>query len=117
MIAYFILVHRYPEQFKRLFKAIYHPENQYLIHIDKKSPQSLHDSVTSFLEVFSNVHILKSQNVLWGGYSMVDVELKAIKIATKNKQKMEVLYKFKWPGFSAAVTKKYFQILRKEWQK
>lgn len=30
-IAYFILVHRFPEQFKRLFKAIYHPENYYLI--------------------------------------------------------------------------------------
>ena len=34
-IAYFILVHRFPEQFKRLFKALYHPENHYLIHLDK----------------------------------------------------------------------------------
>ena len=38
-IAYFILVHRFPEQFKRLFKAIYHPENHYLIHIDLKADQ------------------------------------------------------------------------------
>ena len=29
MIAYLILVHRYPDQFKRLFKAIYHHSNHY----------------------------------------------------------------------------------------
>ena len=29
MIAYLILVHRYPQQFKRLFKVIYDPRNQY----------------------------------------------------------------------------------------
>ena len=33
--AYLILVHRYPQQFKRLFRAIYTPANHYLIHVDK----------------------------------------------------------------------------------
>ncbi len=36
-IAYFILVHHFPRQFKRLFKAIYHPENHYLIHTKKQT--------------------------------------------------------------------------------
>ncbi len=34
--AYLILVHRYPQQFMRLFQAIYHPNNYYLIHVDKR---------------------------------------------------------------------------------
>lgn len=40
MIAYLILVHRYPDQFKRLFRAIYHDSNHYLIHVDKRSGPS-----------------------------------------------------------------------------
>ncbi len=79
MIAYFILVHRYPNQFKRLFKAIYNPANQYLIHVDRKSQKDLYAQVAFFLEEFPNAYMLESQNVVWGGYSMVDVELKGMK--------------------------------------
>jgi hypothetical protein len=34
MIAYFLLVHRFPEQFKRMFCAIHVPGNTYLVHIE-----------------------------------------------------------------------------------
>jgi len=47
-IAYFIMVHRFPEQFKRLFKAIYHPENYYLIHLDKKTSLEIYDDIQDF---------------------------------------------------------------------
>ncbi len=87
MIAYFILVHRYPHQFKRLFKAIYDPENHYLIHVDKRAGIDLYKEVRGFLADFPNAHLLKSQSVVWGGYSMVDVELrgmkKLLKLSTK----------------------------------
>jgi hypothetical protein len=79
MIAYFILVHRYPNQFKKLFTAIYDSKNHYLIHLDKKADADLYNKIEYFLEEYPNAHILKSQNVVWGGYSMVDVELKGIK--------------------------------------
>jgi hypothetical protein len=79
MIAYFILVHRYPDQFKRLFSSIYTTSNYYLIHIDKKSNTHFYETITTYLATFANVEILASQNVVWGGYSMVDVEQKAIK--------------------------------------
>lgn len=79
MIAYFILVHRYPQQFKRLFKAIYSSTNFYLIHIDKKSHQNLHDDISLFLNEFPNAQMMDSQTVIWGGYSMVDVELNGMK--------------------------------------
>lgn len=74
-IAYMILVHRFPEQFKRLFKAIYDADNCYLIHIDKKADKEIHEAVKAFLKPYTNVFIFKSQNVVWGGYSMVQAEL------------------------------------------
>ncbi len=74
-IAYFILVHRFPKQFQRLFKAIYDPENQYLIHIDKSADDFIHQEVDAFLLDYPNAHILDSENVVWGGYSMVQAEL------------------------------------------
>lgn len=89
MIAYFILVHRYPQQFKRLFKAIYDPKNHYLIHMDKRADKNLHQEITSFLADFPNSHILKSQFVVWGGYSMVEAELRGMKKLLKLNAKWE----------------------------
>lgn len=74
-IAYFILVHRFPKQFKRLFKAIYDSENHYLIHIDLKAEKHVQQDVEKFLKSYSNADIMKSENVVWGGYSMVQSEL------------------------------------------
>lgn len=82
-IAYFILVHRFPEQFKRLFKALYHPENQYLIHLDKKASIEIYDDIKDFLTHFANTHILESKNVVWGGYSMVQAELNGMSYLLK----------------------------------
>ncbi|MDD3144492.1 MAG: beta-1,6-N-acetylglucosaminyltransferase [Candidatus Gracilibacteria bacterium] len=78
-IAYLILVHRLPKQFKRLFKSIYNPNNYYLIHIDKKASKDLHKEITNFINDFENTYILESESIVWGGYSMVNVELNGIK--------------------------------------
>jgi len=78
MIAYLILVHRYPNQFKRLFRAILHPANYYLVHVDKRSGVGLQTEIQDFLSGFANASLLKSQSILWGGYSMVDTELRGI---------------------------------------
>lgn len=78
-IAYFILVHRLPNQFKRLFKSIYNPNNYYLIHIDKKASADLHKDVTNFINDFENTFILESESIVWGWYSMVNIELNGIR--------------------------------------
>ncbi|HEY0297722.1 MAG TPA: beta-1,6-N-acetylglucosaminyltransferase [Arachidicoccus sp.] len=78
-IAYFILVHRLPNQFKRLFNAIYEPGNSYLIHIDKKASDELKKEINLFLQPFANAYIMQSENVVWGGYSMVQAELDGMK--------------------------------------
>lgn len=74
-IAYLILVHRLPKQFKRMFKAVYHPDNVYLIHIDKKVTRPIQYDLTNFLKDFPNTYVLESEYILWGGYSMVKAEL------------------------------------------
>ncbi|MDD2344445.1 MAG: beta-1,6-N-acetylglucosaminyltransferase, partial [Tolumonas sp.] len=78
MIAYLILVHRYPNQFKRLFKAIYHPSNHYMIHVDKRSGAELQTEISDFLAEYPNASMLKSEKALWGGYSLVDAELRGM---------------------------------------
>jgi len=64
-IAYLILVHRLPKQFKRLFKSIYNPNNYYLIHIDKKASKELHKEIKNFISDFENTYILESENIVW----------------------------------------------------
>jgi Core-2/I-Branching enzyme len=78
MIAYFLLVHRYPEQFKRLLQAIYHPGNQYVVHVDKSSGMELAEDISAFLSPYQGVQILEPQDALWGGYSLVDAELRGM---------------------------------------
>jgi hypothetical protein len=78
VIAYLILVHRYPHQFKRLFRAIYDSTNFYLVHVDKRSGVGLQSEIQDFLSGFANASLLKSQSIRWGGYSIVDAELRGI---------------------------------------
>src|SRR4030067_1177589 len=78
MIAYLILVHRYPGQFKRLFRAIYHPANYYVVHVDKRAGIGLQTEIQDVLSSFTNASLLKSQSAHWGVYSLVDAELRGI---------------------------------------
>lgn len=78
MIAYFILVHRFPEQFKRMFRAIYVPGNQYLIHIDRTSGPEIQADITAFLKPYQGTAILEPRPMLWGGYSLVEAELRGM---------------------------------------
>lgn len=78
MIAYFILVHRFPAQFKRMFKAVYHPANHYVVHVDKSSGPEIAHEVSSFLSAYPNASVLESKKALWGGFSLVDAELRGM---------------------------------------
>src|ERR1700710_1697511 len=68
MIAYLILVHRYPEQFKRMFRAIYVPGNQYVVHVDKRSGRALRADIAAFIAPYQGAELLDARKVQWGGY-------------------------------------------------
>ncbi|WP_222166369.1 beta-1,6-N-acetylglucosaminyltransferase [Edaphocola aurantiacus] len=88
-IAYLIMVHRLSKQFRRLFSAIYHPDNIYLINIDKKADRLTKQQIWSFINKFPGIHILENQTVVWGGYSMVQAELSGMQYLLKLEQKWD----------------------------
>jgi hypothetical protein len=79
MIGYLILVHRYPDQFKRLFRALYNDQNHYVVHVDKNSGTDLAAEIRDFLRPYSNADMIRSEKAIWGGYSLVDAELRGMK--------------------------------------
>lgn len=78
MIAYLILVHRFPEQFKRMFRAICAPGNHYLIHVDANSGRKMATDIADFIAPYRGSAILESRKAVWGGYSLVDAELRGM---------------------------------------
>lgn len=78
--AYFLFSHRDHEQVVRLFKAIYHPGNVYLVHWDAKSSTDEYEKLRQALRPFPNVHFLEPrESVFWGGdWSLYNVELRAM---------------------------------------
>lgn len=78
MIGYLILVHRYPDQFKRLFRAIYNEHNHYVVHVDKNSGIDLEAEIRDFLLPYANAAMIRSEKAIWGGYSLVDAELRGM---------------------------------------
>lgn len=78
-IAYLILIHKGFELFKRMFKAIYHPDNIYLIHVDRKSSRGFWDEVVRFVAPYSNTGFMERDNCVWAGYSQVAVQLSGIR--------------------------------------
>jgi hypothetical protein len=79
-IAYLIIVHKNFAQVKRLFEAIFSVDNFYVFHVDAKADPKLHDSIKVLLNHYDNTIVMKSQNCRWGGYSMVNIELEAIRL-------------------------------------
>ncbi|PIB91483.1 beta-1,6-N-acetylglucosaminyltransferase [Caulobacter sp. FWC2] len=78
MIAYLLLVHRFPQQFKRLFRAIHDPDNHYVVHVDANATPAVEAEIRDFLKSYPNAAMLESQRALWGGYSLVDAELRGM---------------------------------------
>ena len=77
-IAYFIMVHHKPEVFKAMFAKIYTRDQFYLIHIDRKAKPELTEEIQQYIIQFPNAYILESVNIVYGGFSMIQIELNAM---------------------------------------
>ena len=77
-IAYFIMVHHKPDNFKLMFEKIYTRDQFYLIHIDRKAKEKFTEEIQQYLIHFPNVYILESMNIVAGGFSMIQAELNAM---------------------------------------
>jgi len=75
-IAFSILMFKEVEQFERLLRAIYRPQNFYCIHVDSKSHADIRSAVNAIAGCFKNVFVLRrSFDVMWGTFSVLEPEL------------------------------------------
>lgn len=79
-LAISILVHENAEQVFRLLRSIYHPENIYCIHVDKKSEENFQIAIRSMVKCFDNVFLTtKFEKIVYGGFSRLQADLNCLK--------------------------------------
>jgi len=87
-IAFSILMFKDVEQFERLLRAIYRPQNLYCVHVDNRSASDIHAAVHAIARCFDNVFILRpSIAVHWGWFSVLEPELKCMKKLLRRSKK------------------------------
>nr|XP_011752488.1 beta-1,3-galactosyl-O-glycosyl-glycoprotein beta-1,6-N-acetylglucosaminyltransferase 3 [Macaca nemestrina]XP_011752499.1 beta-1,3-galactosyl-O-glycosyl-glycoprotein beta-1,6-N-acetylglucosaminyltransferase 3 [Macaca nemestrina]XP_011752510.1 beta-1,3-galactosyl-O-glycosyl-glycoprotein beta-1,6-N-acetylglucosaminyltransferase 3 [Macaca nemestrina]XP_024650914.1 beta-1,3-galactosyl-O-glycosyl-glycoprotein beta-1,6-N-acetylglucosaminyltransferase 3 [Macaca nemestrina] len=75
-IAYSMVIHEKIENFERLLRAVYAPQNIYCIHVDEKSPETFKEAVKAIISCFPNVFIAsKLVRVIYASWSRVQADL------------------------------------------
>jgi hypothetical protein len=80
-LAYLILAHKSPDQVERLFRAIHHPDDCFVLHFDRRAGAKLHELGRALVRKYSNVFALPSRAILWGGAIMTEVQIAAMQCA------------------------------------
>ena len=79
-ILYIILMHHDVQLTKRLINALYEPQHNFVIHVDKRA-DDVYTEMSEFSSHLPNVYILPNilrQVVNWGGFSVVNATLTAM---------------------------------------
>lgn len=64
------------QNFERLLRAIYAPQNIYCVHVDKKSKASFHSAVRAIVSCFPNVFMVSQPvNVVYASWSRVQADI------------------------------------------
>ena len=75
-LAFGILMHKSVEQFERLLRVIYRPQNFYCVHVDLNASSSVFEGVKSIVNCFDNVFLsTKREEVLYGTFSRLQADL------------------------------------------
>lgn len=75
-IAYSMVVHEKIENFERLLRAVYVPQNIYCVHVDEKSPETYKQAVKAIISCFPNVFLAsKLVRVVYASWSRVQADL------------------------------------------
>lgn len=82
-LAYHILAHKSPAQVARLFRAIYHPEDVFVLHFDRRAPAALHELGRELRARHPNVILQTPQRVLWSGPQISNLQLAAMALALR----------------------------------
>ncbi len=80
-LAYCILAHKNPAQTARLIRALDGPGNACFVHYEKRSPQAEHRELARLCAAIPGVRFLKPRRIFWGRFSVIGVQLEAIRQA------------------------------------
>ncbi|XP_076845206.1 beta-1,3-galactosyl-O-glycosyl-glycoprotein beta-1,6-N-acetylglucosaminyltransferase-like [Brachyhypopomus gauderio] len=79
-LAYAIVVHHKVQNFERLLRSIYAPQNFYCIHVDKKAPESIMTAITSIVSCFNNVFIAsRLEAVVYASWTRVQADINCMR--------------------------------------
>jgi hypothetical protein len=82
-IAFCILAHKNPAQIARLLRSIWHSENTYVIHYDRRSSSAEHRSINELKAIFPGLTTISSRTVNWGRFSQMQAQLDMLAMALK----------------------------------
>ncbi|KAM6930686.1 beta-1,3-galactosyl-O-glycosyl-glycoprotein beta-1,6-N-acetylglucosaminyltransferase 3-like [Xenentodon cancila] len=75
-LAYSMVVHHKVQNFERLLRAIYAPQNIYCVHVDKKSQTSVFHAIQAIVSCFPNVFLVsKPVSVVYAAWPRVQADL------------------------------------------
>jgi hypothetical protein len=83
--AYLVFVHKNPDQFIRLIKAIDNPDSVFYIHVDKKVDLTPYKKLEEIIDP-EKITWLRRKGIVWAGFNMIRVSLDGLREIIKSKQ-------------------------------
>jgi hypothetical protein len=80
-IVFFIATHDRFDRFEWTFRSVYSRRHDYIIHIDSKAGDDYVLAVKALIADKPNVTLLPRLDGVWGGFSLVNMEIHAIRAA------------------------------------
>lgn len=88
-IAFFIAAHSFAPQFDWLFKSIWNRHDIFLIHVSTVASDDFIRQLQRITEGYSNVHFLSRMPITWGGWSLVEMNLAAIRFLCRRPEQWQ----------------------------
>ncbi|XP_060786696.1 beta-1,3-galactosyl-O-glycosyl-glycoprotein beta-1,6-N-acetylglucosaminyltransferase-like isoform X1 [Neoarius graeffei] len=79
-VAYSIVIHHKVQNFERLLRSIYSPQNFYCIHVDKKAPESTMRAINAIVSCIDNVFLASQfEQMVYASWSRVQADINCMK--------------------------------------
>jgi hypothetical protein len=82
-LAYVITAHKSPGQLLRLLRAIYRPNNTYVLHVDAKADAAVHAAAREFADAHANASMIRSESIIWGSWRLARAQIRGMKEALR----------------------------------
>ncbi|CAF1421171.1 unnamed protein product, partial [Adineta steineri] len=83
-LAFNILLHDNVQQFERLLRLIYRPQNFYCVHVDSSALWSVFESVKSIVQCFDNIYLVsKREEITYATFSRLQADINCMNDSIK----------------------------------